>query len=76
MRSTVLGTHSKSDALWNREVGVEIVHRLADSQCAQGCIIDPPGDGELIDGLEPANRFCGFWAEGTVDIAMIITKVS
>src|SRR5438132_11452320 len=38
-----------------------------DLQRIQCRIVDPAGDGQLVDGLEPANCFPSFWADNAID---------
>jgi hypothetical protein len=48
--------------------------RLTDLQRLQCPIVDPASDGQLVDGLEPANRFCRFWADYAIDLTVIVTE--
>ena len=47
---------------------------LPDLQRIQCRIVDPASDGQLLDGLEPANRFPRSWPDKPIDWTVIETK--
>jgi hypothetical protein len=48
--------------------------RLTDLQRIQCLIVDPASDGQLLNGLEPANRLPRFWADQAIDLTVIETE--
>jgi hypothetical protein len=51
-----------------------LLSSLTDLQRLQCPIVDPVSDGQLFDGLEPANRSFGLWADQAIDRTVIITE--
>ena len=48
---------------------------LTDPQLLQCRAVDLPGDGQLVDGLKPANRLLRLWADYTIDGAVVVTEL-
>jgi hypothetical protein len=49
--------------------------RLTDPQRFQCWTIDLTGNGQIVVGLKPANRFCCLWTDQAIDWPVIVTEL-
>jgi len=49
--------------------------RLTDPKRFQCWAVDLTGNGQRVDGLKPANRFCRLWADLAIDRTVIVTEL-